>query len=123
MARRIRRLDSAQRRFAAIPSPRLRFITAAPFLAIMIVGALVSVEVMAGIIDASMTPQAVEAVHPQLAVDHRHRVCPYQAGAVVDVDLNRGRLSSRTNRFRAGAGKTASSSAVCDLHGAPTGCR
>jgi hypothetical protein len=55
-------------------------ISAAPFSAIMIVGALVLVEVTAGITEAPM-PEALKAVDAQFAVDDAHRVCANEAGA------------------------------------------
>ena len=47
----------------------------------MIVGALVLVEVTAGITEASMTRKPSMPMHPQLVVDHRHRVAAHLAGA------------------------------------------
>jgi hypothetical protein len=56
-------------------------IIAAPFSAIMIVGALVLVEVMAGITEASMTGSPSSPC-PRRVVGDRHRVAPHHAGAV-----------------------------------------
>jgi len=56
-------------------------IVAARFSAIMIVGALVLVEVTAGIAEASMTWSPSSPWTLSSSVDHRHRVAPHHAGA------------------------------------------
>ena len=52
---------------------------AAPFSAIMMVGALVLVEVTVGITEASMT-LSPSTLHAQLVVDDRHRVASHHTG-------------------------------------------
>ncbi len=54
---------------------------AAPFSAIMIVGALVLVEVTAGITEASMTLRPSSPCTLSCVVDDAHRMLPHQAGA------------------------------------------
>ena len=72
---------------------------------IMIVGALVLPPTMVGMIDASATRKAVDALHPQPGINHRHRIAiwahlagsdrvilsvgaatniPFHAGGIVD---------------------------------------
>ena len=73
--------SSTRLAYAAIRCRAAPLIIAAPFSAIMIVGALVLVEVTAGITEASDDAQPVEPVHPQLAVDDAHRARTHHAGA------------------------------------------
>jgi hypothetical protein len=59
---------------------------AAPFSAIMMVGALVLVELTAGMMEASMMRNASNPMHPQFVVDHRHCMVAHQAAAASVVD-------------------------------------
>ena len=72
---------------AASFSRALALIIAAPFSAIMIVGALVFVELTAGITEVSTTRSAsLESVDSELAVDDRHAVIAHHARAARVVD-------------------------------------
>ena len=69
------------RAYAAIFCRAAPLIIAAPFSAIMIVGALVLVEVTAGITEASMTRRPSSPCTRNSAVDDAHRVRAHHAGA------------------------------------------
>ena len=72
---------------AASFSRALALIIAAPFSAIMNVGALVFVELTAGITEVSTTRSAsLESVDSELAVDDRHAVIAHHARAARVVD-------------------------------------